>query len=890
MPGDEVVAGDGSVVRVRSVHHYPLDDHTEFYGIFTEHSIETVIVAGCHPILAFRGCEKARERLTNGTIKPEYIDVEKMMEPGESWFVATPIPHFERDVPTITEEDCRMYGILLGSSQNGVVSDQRFRIYSGCFHSWSDTMNFVERYTTQRAITINLDNRHPQKSGVMWMSINPKTFPFTPEMFAGDKIAGFMLSLPVRKTDQIVRGLMECGYRSSYVFSTPFQELAHQIRFILLRAGVPTVGWCCSADPELCDHQRCYSNSVSCQLKGQYMVRIPKSEQTATMLGRAWDGKATEHNYILHDNKIWSPLQILKRCSDELRFDKIIDLEIDTDDEEKRSYMTEVCAAHNGGKRKGSGAIYLRDCHVDVCEFIELRDEGPEDLRAKDLFLALMISDLFMKRVELDQPWSLFCPNKTKSYELFDKWGADFEMAYLAAEARGLASKKIRARELWTNILTMQIKKGMPFILYMDACNRKSNQKHSGVIRCSNLCTEILEVTSPTEIASCTLASVSLNRCVENNAIKGPFFNFDKLERLVAELVQNLNQVIDRNFYPKEIPEIRFSNLRHRPLGIGVQGLADTFALLDYVWVDDGTGQPTENIRRLNDQIFETIYFAAIRESIELAKIHGHYETFPGSPASKGLFQFDMWESERLEKEIGESNITIDLLKKHNLTRNRKRLSRYTDSQWEALRRDMVKYGLRNSLLVALMPTASSAHILGNNECMEPFAELISARTVLSGQFLLVNKHLVRDLREIGLWCTETVRSIIANRGSIQSLELPADIALATRVAHLKNKYRTVFEIPQKVLLTLAIDRARFVCQTQSMNCFMARPTKAMLHAFHFYGWSHGIKTGMYYLRQKALTDPINFTLDDVRIPERRGKATTTKVVCNDEVCLSCQS
>jgi ribonucleotide reductase alpha subunit len=536
-----------------------------------------------------------------------------------------------------------------------------------------------------------------------------------------------------------------------------------------------------------------------------------------------------------------------------------------------------------GGKRKGSGTMYLRDWHVDIFEFVELRDEGPEDMRAKDLFLGIMISDLFMKRIEEDGEWSLFCPNKVKG--LSNKWGSNFEEDYIEAEKTGLASHKCKARDLWMHILGMQIKKGMPFILFMDHCNRKSNQQHAGMIRCSNLCCEITLNTSPDEIASCTLSSISLNRCVKKDATGAPFFDFPLLERLTAEVVRNLNQVIDRNFYPEDIPQIKFANFKHRPLGIGVQGLADTVALLDLTWVSENPDWNPEDppearyvvskeMKKLNSQIFETIYFSAVRESVNLAKVHGWYESFPGSPASNGRFQFDLWDHE---------NFPINSNKKRKTDFISENM--YSKEQWNNLRHDMYTYGLRNSTLIAIMPTASSAHILGNQEACEPFTELIYARTVLSGQFMLVNKHMVRDLKKINMWDDFTIKSIISNRGSITSLSLPETDERSKRLSYLKLKYLTIFELPQKVLLELGADRGRYICQTESRNCFMARPTKTKLNAYHFHAWKLGLKTGMYYLRQKALTDPINFSSDTQIIPsERKSK----KVVCTDDICMSC--
>ena len=535
------------------------------------------------------------------------------------------------------------------------------------------------------------------------------------------------------------------------------------------------------------------------------------------------------------------------------------------------------------GRRKGSGTIYLCDWHVDIEDYLDLRkNNGSEDMRARDLFYALWISDLFMRRVEEDGMWSLFCPNRAKG--LVYKWGTDFEIAYLTFESTpGLASKKVRARDLWEKIILTQCEVGMPFMLYKDACNRKSNQNNLGTIRCSNLCVEIVEYTSPTEIASCILSSVSLNQCIEKDGeesvpglegVKRPkyVFNFYKLEYLTSELVKNMNRVIDRNYYPEDIPEIKYANLKNRPIGIGYQGLADTFVLLDLPW-------ESEEAQRLNSQISETMYYAAIRESIELAKKDGRYESFADSPASKGLFQFDLWDLEKFERD---SRIKFDVEKVDNIFQPN-RFARYSREDWNRLRQEMVTYGLRNSLLIALMPTASTAHIRGNNESFEPFGELIRARTILAGQYVIINRYLAKELEEIDLWTTETVRNIISNKGSIQNLVI--EDKRKERVEFLKKKYKTANELPQKVLAQYTIDRGRFICQSQSFNCWMSEPNYQKLTSFHFFGWKQGLKTGMYYLRQRALTDPLNFSLDTIVIPK---KVKTAK--CNDEICLTCQA
>lgn len=579
-----------------------------------------------------------------------------------------------------------------------------------------------------------------------------------------------------------------------------------------------------------------------------------------------------------------------------------------------------------GGRRKGSGAIYLQPWHLDIEEFLELRKgNGPEKMRARDLFYALWVPDLFMKRVRSDENWTLFCPNKAKNLET--KWGLEFEMAYLQFEKKAKSGKiqhrTIRARDLWAKIILTQIETGMPYILYADACNRKSNQQNLGTIRCSNLCAEIIEYTDSENIASCNLASVALNSCVTDKAPVKPckiiltqedqkkletitqlkfktpnevwnfytydqeelppkwfilrygdcseinvlHFDFVKLERLVRALVRNLNLVIDVTYYPPQVPKIETCNKSNRPLGIGVQGLADTFALLDLTW-------ESPDAKQLNHDIFETMYFAAITESVNLAKRDGAYKTFEGSPASKGLFQFDLWNREKeqrrsLNKALKNLKATPEDFIREDLEEPD---SRYN---WNSLRKEMMEHGLRNSLLIALMPTASSASILSNNECFEPFTGMMYARKVLSGQFKFVNKHLVKDLKEIGLWDQKTSRAIIKAGGSVQGLTTD-DENISSRLEHIKRKYKTVYELPQKLLLQLALDRGRFVCQSQSFNCWMANPTYTKLNAYHFYAWMNGAKTGMYYLRQLAKFDPVDFT-------ELREE-------CTDEVCVSCQS
>ncbi len=474
--------------------------------------------------------------------------------------------------------------------------------------------------------------------------------------------------------------------------------------------------------------------------------------------------------------------------------------------------MTARYVDQGGGKRKGSFAIYLEPWHADVFDFLELKkNHGKEEMRARDLFYAMWIPDLFMKRIENNDVWSLFCPNEAPG--LADCYGDEFERLYEKYEKEGKFRKQIKAQDLWFEILEAQIETGTPYMLYKDAANKKSNQKHLGTIKSSNLCTEIIEYTAPDEVAVCNLASIALPKFVTEEGK----FDHQKLYEITKVVTRNLNKVIDINYYPVE--EARKSNMRHRPIGIGVQGLADAFILLRMPF-------DSEEARGLNKDIHETIYFAAMESSMEQAKEHGSYETFKGSPVSKGIFQFDMW------------GVTPDS-------------GRW---DWENLKRQVKQNGVRNSLLLAPMPTASTSQILGNNECFEPYTSNIYTRRTLSGEFIIANKHLMKDLISLGLWSETMRQKLVAANGSVQSIaEIPQNI---------KDIYKTVWEISQKAIIDMSADRGAFICQSQSLNIHLTNPNFGKLTSMHFYAWKKGLKTGMYYLRSTAAADAIKFTLD----------------------------
>ncbi|MCH1614001.1 MAG: ribonucleoside-diphosphate reductase subunit alpha [Flavobacteriales bacterium] len=477
-----------------------------------------------------------------------------------------------------------------------------------------------------------------------------------------------------------------------------------------------------------------------------------------------------------------------------------------------------------GGKRKGSFAIYIEPWHADIFDFLDLRkNHGKEEQRARDLFYALWTPDLFMQRVEENGDWTLMCPHECPG--LSDTHGKKFEKLYKKYESEGKGRKTIKAQELWFKILESQIETGTPYMLYKDAANEKSNQKNLGTIKSSNLCTEIIEYTSPDEVAVCNLASIALPKFVVDGK-----FDFEKLFKITYRVTRNLDKVIDANYYP--VPEARNSNMRHRPIGIGVQGLADAFILMRQAF-------ESEEARQLNKDIFETIYYAALTASKDLAIEKGPYESYKGSPVSQGILQFDMW--------------------------NVKPSDRW---EWDLLREEIQKNGVRNSLLLAPMPTASTAQILGNNECFEPYTSNIYTRRVLSGEFIIVNKHLLRDLVKLGIWDDRLKNKLMASNGSIQNIdEIPDNI---------KNLYKTAWEISQKVLLDMAADRGAFIDQSQSLNIFMENANFAKLTSMHFYGWKAGLKTGMYYLRTKSATDAIKFTLDKEAISEPVAKNEET--------------
>ena len=493
-----------------------------------------------------------------------------------------------------------------------------------------------------------------------------------------------------------------------------------------------------------------------------------------------------------------------------------------------------------GGRRNGSFAIYLEPWHADIRDFLELKkNHGDEEVKARDLFYALWIPDLFMKKIKENEDWCLFCPDECPG--LSDVYGDEFETLYHKYESEGREKHKMKARDLWFKVLDSQMETGTPYLLYKDACNKKSNQQNIGTIKSSNLCTEIVQYSDDKETAVCNLASIALNKFVKEDKS----FDFELLHSVAKVVAYNLNQVIDVNYYPTE--KTRTSNLRHRPIGMGVQGLADTFMMMNFAF-------NSSEAKQLNTNIFETIYHAALEASVELSKLHGPYESFKGSPASKGILQFDMWN-------VDPGN------------------SRYN---WTEMKASIVTHGIRNSLLIAPMPTASTSQILGNNEAFEPITSNIYTRRTLAGEFIVINKYLMRELIDMGLWTDALKNNIIANRGSVQHLTNLSE--------HMRNKYKTVWEMPMKDLIDMSADRAAFICQSQSLNLWMEEPSYGPLTSMHFYAWSKGLKTGLYYLRRKPKHQAQQFTITPDSIDSNGGGNKDQEDENSFEVCSMCSS
>lgn len=805
---DKVLTSDGTYHRVIAPIRHNYND--QVLTIRGSHCAYPVKVTPEHQVFALKAGAEAGA-LVAGLIQPQFHDA-RNLSVGD--YLVFPVPEYETDIPQISEEDCRMYGVLLAC---GTVTSALSRV---CLHKSKAgaVATFITDYLENRGIEVQRDELTLKGTPIgdymtlKWQSTNPgfkltKAQFYQPNSLNRIIDPGF-LHLPVPKVKQILRGLIEASEsigEREIALKLESSSMAESVRYLLLRVGVlASVNFL----------------TVHIPLVPEILELFPSIECE------------TPYKFLRSGRYIYTPIEAI----DSAHYEGVVhDFEIDGPHDYTVAHMG---VAHNGGgRRNGSFAIYLEPWHADVEDFLRLKlNTGTEEERARDLFYALWMPDLFMERVETGGNWTLFCPAEAPG--LADVWGDEFKALYERYEAEGRGRKTMPAQDLWFQILGAQIETGTPYLVYKDAANRKSNQQNLGTIKSSNLCSEIIEYSSPEETAVCNLASIGLPFFVRDGR-----FDFDSLRKVTATAVRNLDKVIDINFYPTD--QTRLSNMRHRPVGLGVQGLADVFALLRLPWESEGAAE-------LNQKIFEHMYYAAVETSALAAREQGAYSTFAGSPASKGQLQPDLWKVTPRTEADG----TLD---------------------WARLRR-LASEGLRNSLLIAPMPTASTSQILGYNECFEPFTSNIYTRRTLAGEFIIVNKYLMRDLINYGIWTEELKQKIIAQNGSVQGLtEIPNT---------LQNLYKTAWELKQRTLIDMAADRGAFICQSQSLNLFMSDANNAKLTSMHFYGWKRGLKTGIYYLRTRAPVMAQKFTVD----PELQAAVIAQQRANEPEVCLTCSA
>ena len=868
---------NGKMINIKLYNNNPVT-------VTSEHQIMALKYKDCNSnkdyILNAFDFNSIRSCLEKGLIKSEFYDANELVV-GD--YLVYSIPQYVCDIPQLSEEDCRMYGILL--SESYINSNMECQISLNKCNKY-DTISFIISYLENKGIIVTISNNTIESNIIIlnWSIITP-SFKFTySQIYNNYKIKRFdnnFIHLPNNKLSQILKGIFETG---GYILTNT--NLIENIRYMYLRLGILYNEYKDETPNNTnsftyIDYNNTHTTSISIDTISTNIknLSINPSTNTSTQTTTQTSTNTTNPMYI------YVPIESITEST----YKGVVhDFEIDSPHDYTVAHLG---IAHNGGgKRAGSIACYLEPWHADIFDFLKLKlNTGIEEERARDLFYAMWIPDLFMKRVEEDGNWSLMCPDKSPNLHL--TYGEEFEKLYTKYESEGRALKVIKARVVWEAILTSQMETGTPYIGFKDSVNIKNNQKNLGTIQCSNLCHEICEFTSREEIAVCNLASIPIAKFLERkDNIDGQdrhstyTFNYEKLREVVKQVVKNLNKVIDYNYYP--VPEAETSNRRHHPIGLGISGLADLFAILKLPFDSD-------EARVINLKIFENMYYAALECSMELARKRkkfvqeykriiklgsgtsgnpteltdedkarlqelkttyfiiddelklpnqyaGAYASFVGSPMSEGKFQFDLWNVEP---------------------------SPEMKPEWETLRADIQKHGIRNSLLIALMPTASTSQILGWNECIEPFTNNIYTRKTLAGTFVVVNKYLIQDLLDLGIWNQALKDKIIMNDGSVQNIsEIPQNI---------KNLYKTVWEMKQKSLIDLAADRAPFVCQTQSMNLFVKNPTYKILNAMHFYSWKKGLKTGIYYLRSQAKSSAQKFSVD-------LGKTNSTSSVSND--------
>lgn len=831
----EIINLLGKEEVIQNVLEHPYEG--EALEIESMYSLTPLLITPEHPVYALTNQPKGqtfkviKNRLDKKICEFEWTDAKELTKDD---LMVYPIPKYEKDISTIKQDDCYIYGIILG---DGSVNSKTEASGYVSMHTTnkSHIAEFMEKYfadsSTDYKISIEDNTRR-----IRWnQNLN---LPFRYNDFYDEnkekRMQSRWMHLPIEKAKYILKGLLDtdsCNNKELTFDSTSYQ-LIESVRYLCMRMGALTSGYVRDRRGDV--HETAIGKIENKKIA--YCLRIPKTREICELMEIEYNEKQL-FKFMRYNDYLLSRIQEITPTT----YSGILyDLQMG----KEHNYLLHNGLVHNGGgKRNGSFAIYLEPWHADVELFLQMRkNHGDEELKARDLFYALWIPDLFMERIKADGQWTLMCPDECPG--LSDVYGDDFVSLYTRYEKEGRGRATVKARDLWFQVLDAQMETGTPYLVYKDAANKKSNQQNVGTIKSSNLCSEIIEYSDENETAVCNLASLALPSFVDTSDPENPTIDYDNLHAVTKVVTYNLNQIIDVNYYPTE--KTRRSNMRHRPIGIGIQGLADVFMMLNIAFTSD-------EAKKINHHIFETIYHGAVEQSCQMALEYGAYDTFEGSPASKGKLQFDLWNvSPTLEGEE----------------------PRY---DWDNLKKYVMRYGLRNSLLLAPMPTASTSQILGNNECIEPITSNIYNRRTLAGEFILANKYLMKDLLKIDLWNEKVKNNIIANNGSVQHIDMiPPEI---------REKYKTVWEIPMRTLIDMAADRGAFVCQSQSLNLWLEDPNYNMLTSMHFYAWSKGLKTGMYYLRRRGRHQAQQFTIE----PEKKDLGGG-QIYEEDEVCEMCSA
>jgi ribonucleotide reductase alpha subunit len=832
----EVFNQTGDVETIQNVleHSY----QGEILEIDSMHSLEPLRITPEHPVFALCGQQKGlnykviKNRLEKKICDFEWVDAKDLTK---SDMLVYKIPTYQKDISSISADDCYMYGIILGDGSMSNKTDSSGHVTMHTTNK-KHIADFMEVYFNKNYVefTKTIDNNTTR---IRWNRCIHLPFRYNDfyDETKQKRVQARWLNLPLEKSKQILKGLIDTdgcistNKTTEIVFDSTSINLIESVRFLCMKMGVLTSGYIRDRVGESHDTDR----GIIINKKISYCLRIPKTKEICELLNMDYNDSCF-FKFMRHEDFLLSRIQ-------DIRTEQYNGILYDLQMPKEHNYLLQNGLVHNGGgRRNGSFAIYLEPWHADIEMFLQMRkNHGDEELKARDLFYALWIPDLFMERVKADGQWTLMCPDECPG--LADVYGDDFNKLYTSYETAGRGRKTVKARELWFQVLDAQMETGTPYLLYKDACNKKSNQKNLGTIKSSNLCTEILEYSDENETAVCNLASIALPTFVDTSDPENPIFDYETLHKIAKIVTYNLNKIIDVNFYPTE--KTRRSNMRHRPIGIGIQGLADVFMLMNLAFT-------SPEAKQINKDIFETIYHGALEQSCEMAKCDGPYETFEGSPASQGILQFDMWNTAQPQ-----ANDRYD---------------------WTTLKTKIQQHGLRNSLLMAPMPTASTSQILGFNECIEPITSNIYNRRTLAGEFILANKYLMNDLIKLDMWNEKTKNNIIANHGSVQHIEtIPKEI---------REKYKTVWEIPMRTLIDMAADRGVYICQSQSLNLWLEDPNYSTLTSMHFYSWSKGLKTGIYYLRRRGRHQAQQFTIE----PEKKdlGENNNTE----DEICEMCSA